>query len=86
MSNKLNNQQPNRILGWNELLQLLPYSRTQLWRLIRAGQFPAPMQLGGRKVGWRESTIEAWIESREAVSWAPLEDLEETPEIAGAGS
>jgi hypothetical protein len=28
------------------------------------GAFPKPIQLGERAVGWRDSDIEAWIETR----------------------
>lgn len=44
-------------------------SRTTLWRLRNAGQFPRPVRLGGetsRAVGWLRSDIEAWIHSRPA--------------------
>ncbi|MDE0132226.1 MAG: AlpA family phage regulatory protein [bacterium] len=44
-------------------------SRTTLWRLRQAGQFPRPMRLGGdgsRAVGWLRGDIEAWIHSRPA--------------------
>ncbi|MCQ3804564.1 MAG: AlpA family phage regulatory protein [Acidimicrobiia bacterium] len=44
-------------------------SRTTLWRLRQAGEFPAPVRLGGdasRAVGWLRGDIEAWIHSRPA--------------------
>ena len=37
-------------------------SRTTLWRRIRAGTFPAPIDIGGRHV-WPESAIRAWLAS-----------------------
>ncbi len=39
-------------------------SRSQLYRDIEAGKFPAPIKLGERAVGWRQSTIEQWLDSR----------------------
>jgi prophage regulatory protein len=39
--------------------------------MIRAGQFPAPRQLGARAVAWPEAEITAWIESRTvSAHWA----------------
>ena len=38
--------------------------RTSIYDLIKAGEFPAPVKLGSRAVGWLESDITAWIESR----------------------
>ena len=41
-------------------------SRSSLYRLAAAGQFPRPIQLGPRAVGWRWAEILAWIEQRTA--------------------
>jgi predicted DNA-binding transcriptional regulator AlpA len=38
-------------------------SRTTLWRRVRAGTFPAPIDLGGKYV-WAESAVRAWLDSR----------------------
>ena len=39
-------------------------SRTYIYDSIGKGTFPAPVQLGPRAVGWLDSDITAWIESR----------------------
>jgi prophage regulatory protein len=39
-------------------------SRTELYRRIRAGDFPRPIALGQRAVAWRDSEIQAWIAAR----------------------
>ena len=41
-------------------------SRSTLYRLAASGQFPRPIQLGPRAVGWRSDEIAAWIEQRTA--------------------
>jgi prophage regulatory protein len=41
-------------------------SRSSLYRLAAAGQFPRPIRLGPRAVGWRADEIAAWIEQRTA--------------------
>lgn len=39
-------------------------SRSTIYRLIAEGNFPKPIKLGARASGWRQSEIEAWIDSR----------------------
>jgi prophage regulatory protein len=40
------------------------YCRIHLNRLVKAGEFPAPIQLSPNRIGWRQSDIEGWLESR----------------------
>ena len=62
----------DRLLDFNQVLELVPYSRVHIWRLVRRGEFPAPVQLAGRKTAFRASEVEAWIESRPRVAHAGL--------------
>ena len=39
-------------------------SRSTIYEMIGRGEFPAPVKLGARAVGWRRSDIEAWLASR----------------------
>ena len=39
-------------------------SKATLYRLVKGGRFPRPVQLGARCVGWRASEIERWLEER----------------------
>jgi len=43
-------------------------SRMTLWRLEKAGHFPARRRLGPNSVAWLESDVTAWIESRPRAS------------------
>ncbi|MEL6877267.1 MAG: AlpA family phage regulatory protein [Pseudomonadota bacterium] len=36
-------------------------SRTTIWRRIRRGSFPNPIDIGGGRIRWRSSDIEHWI-------------------------
>lgn len=36
-------------------------SRSTIYARVRLGTFPAPVPLGGNRVGWVESEIAAWI-------------------------
>jgi prophage regulatory protein len=56
------------LLRLPEVIQRTGYSRSSLWRLIRIGQFPAPIKLGARAVGWRDDLIQHWIEARIAAA------------------
>jgi prophage regulatory protein len=51
----------------------IPYSKTHLWRLWRAGRFPKPVQLSSSRNAWLESEIDAWIEGRIVASGKPVE-------------
>ena len=51
------------ILRLPEVIARTGLSRTNVYRRIAAGTFPAPVALGPRAVGWRESDVIEWIES-----------------------
>ena len=38
--------------------------RSTIYRMIAAKEFPGPVKLGPRAVGWRWSDLDAWSESR----------------------
>ncbi|WP_423393129.1 helix-turn-helix transcriptional regulator [Burkholderia sp. LMG 21824] len=52
-----------RLIG---VLDHVGVKKTTLYRWIREGKFPAPVQLGTRSVGWRANDIQQWIESRQS--------------------
>ena len=57
----------DRIVRPREVRELLGnVSKSTLWRWIAKEQFPRPMKLGERAVGWRQSTINEWLDSRPA--------------------
>lgn len=61
----------NRILRSREVTKLIGISRTQVWKLVHAGQFPQPVRLGGpdtRSVGWHENEIQDWLDTRARVA------------------
>jgi predicted DNA-binding transcriptional regulator AlpA len=63
--------QPSKdLLGLEDLHArgVAPFSRTHLWRLIKAGKFPAPVAVGGgARKAWRASDIEAWLNELEPI-------------------
>jgi predicted DNA-binding transcriptional regulator AlpA len=40
---------------------VLPFSAATLWRLVKAGEFPAPVKLSKRVTAWRISDIKKWL-------------------------
>lgn len=54
----------DRLLRSQEVSTRTGLSRTTLWRLERAGEFPKRVRRVGRTIAWRESDVSAWIASR----------------------
>lgn len=42
----------------------LPFSAPTLWRMVRAGKFPAPVKLSVRVTAWKCSDIRKWLAAR----------------------
>jgi len=42
---------------------LLPFSPSTLWRMVRAGAFPAPVKLSQGVTAWRVEDVRAWLEA-----------------------
>ena len=51
------------LLKRTEVERRTQLSRSTLYRLIAAGQFPAPVKIGGA-ARWQEPVIERWIAAR----------------------
>lgn len=43
-------------------------SRSTIYAMMSRGLFPRPVKLTGKAVGWPESSIAAWLASREQVA------------------
>lgn len=59
--------EPTKVLRVTEVARLLGIGLTTLYRWRAAGTFPAPRQLGERRVGYTRDQIDNWIESRPVV-------------------
>ncbi len=53
-----------RIIRAKKVSEQTGKSRVQIWRDVRAGKFPAPIQLGPNSIGWYEDEIADWLASR----------------------
>lgn len=57
----------DRLLRRSEVERIIGLSRSWIYAAIDRGEFPAPIRLTSKAVAWRESDIEAWVESRQPV-------------------
>ena len=54
----------DRLLRREEVETRVGLARTTIYRKMREGSFPTPIQVGARAVRWPASEIEAWLASR----------------------
>jgi prophage regulatory protein len=52
------------ILRLPAVIEYTGRSRSSIYLDISEGNFPAPISLGARSVGWIEHEVQAWIEER----------------------
>jgi predicted DNA-binding transcriptional regulator AlpA len=52
------------VVGWRGASAASGRSIPSLKRDVRSGRFPAPIELGANRLGWRRSWIESWLASR----------------------
>lgn len=53
-----------RILSIKQVRELVLYSPQHIYRLEQAGKFPKRVRLGPNRVGWIESEVLEWLNSR----------------------
>jgi predicted DNA-binding transcriptional regulator AlpA len=53
------------ILRWKQVAQIIPWSKSYTYALIKQGLFPKPQKLmaGGQAVGWLATDINAYMRS-----------------------
>ena len=57
----------DKILRRKQVMELVGLSYTTVWRLEKAGDFPARIKLGKSSVGWHLNEVEAWLSGRARV-------------------
>lgn len=58
------------IIKLPELVERTKISRAAVYAMIARNEFPRPVRLGRRAVGWRVDDVEAWIAARpQGGSW-----------------
>ncbi|NOI78810.1 AlpA family transcriptional regulator [Vibrio coralliilyticus] len=56
-----------RFLRIQDVMSLTGLARSTIYKFMDEDVFPKTIPLGGRAVGWLESEIEEWMESRLAL-------------------
>ena len=57
-----------RVLRLPEVSNATGLSRSTIFRLMQAGDFPPSIKLTSRTVGWYSTDIETWIAARAATA------------------
>jgi predicted DNA-binding transcriptional regulator AlpA len=52
------------LLSMRDVLALTKISRVHLWRLRKAGKFPAPVQYSGYAPVWKPAAVARWLKAR----------------------
>lgn len=62
----MSEQQLHKILRMRDLPNFVGLRKTQIFELVKSGQFPKPIPLSdtGIAVGWLEAAVAAWQASR----------------------
>lgn len=55
----------DRILRQKEVMHLTGLSRSTIYRRIQSEEFPSQIKLTARLVGWRQSDLQRWLDTRE---------------------
>jgi len=56
---------PKKILRLKQVQAATGLSRSSIYRLMKAGQFPQSVSLSPGAIGFHSHEIESWIESRQ---------------------
>jgi prophage regulatory protein len=55
-----------RVLRRREVEARVGLKKSDIYARIAAGEFPRPIPLGARAVGWLEDEVDAWVTARVA--------------------
>jgi prophage regulatory protein len=53
-----------KILRKKEVCRTIGVSPVTLWRMIKRREFPEPIQISIRAIGWSDEIVENWIKAR----------------------
>ncbi|MEG3084043.1 AlpA family transcriptional regulator [Sphingomonas sp. PB2P12] len=56
----------DRLLRLRDVMAVVGFSRSKIYKMIRAGEFPAPYKPGGASSRWSEAEIGEWVDSVKA--------------------
>ncbi|UTO04917.1 AlpA family phage regulatory protein [Moraxella sp. FZLJ2107] len=62
--NKQPTLSPQGMSRLKDILPLLPFGKSTLWRMVKDGTFPQPIRFGTHCTAWKNSEVLAWIEQQ----------------------
>jgi len=54
----------NNLLSINQVCEKVNRSRVTLWKWVKDGQFPKPLKIGNRTLGWKEADFNHWLQEQ----------------------
>jgi len=57
-------QQDTKLFRLPQVREITGLGRSTIYAKIKAGEFPAPVNLGTRAVAWRSTDVTGWVDSR----------------------
>ena len=57
-----------QIFRRRQLEERLGLTRSSIYKMMDDGEFPRPMKIGRRAVGWRADEIAQWLEQQQEAS------------------
>ncbi len=60
-----------RLVSAKQVMARMNWSRTTLWRRVRAGEFPAPVKTGPNSVDWFDDEVDEAQANLSRVNYAP---------------
>ena len=54
---------PKRLIRLPEVIKTTGLKRSTIYKKMADGDFPRPVKLGQRSVGWADTAIDQWIEN-----------------------
>ena len=55
-----------RLMNVKEVCEAMGLSRVTIWRLVKDGKFPKPLEISQRKRAWPVTDVEQYLSDREA--------------------
>lgn len=65
-------QNRTQMLRIAAVCEITGFSRSQIYRLAKLGQFPASVQLGPNSVAWPSDVVDAWVADKMSTPRNPL--------------
>ena len=52
-----------KLLRLWQVMEITSLSKSTIYRMIRSGDFPSPLQIGSKSVAWRQIDLEKWMKN-----------------------